>query len=545
MGRTLTVQILNNKEFESLPYDGVSESNPNSENYSYGFADVKKGLAFVRNSGNKEFNLGTITHEVNHLIEKHGKDHPDYESGILHKKGGALRQIVPTLLAFVPGIGPVLSAASAVGMDQYAKSNHPEQLGQPGQIGDILSTAALAYGGAKLGQGAVGGAIKGGTAAAPGFLSKAGGILSGGVSGIGQAAGNLLAHPLDTSGNYLTGAGNASAIAALPSGTSALSSSVPSEASKAAISGINASSPLSVAPQSSLNLLGQVGAVNSINSTSVPAASGANTFSMPSLSQSGGQPQSLLGNASATPALNASTGAVITPTTGITGGEVAAKAPFSFKDLVTPGNVLGAGSLLGAMGQQTPQFQMPDSVEELRKKITEGQGLSPLGQQAQSELGTILKSTPQELYAPANDAYYAETNRTIDKQYAQAKQQLDAAYNNAGMLGSGEYMAELNKLIQAQANAKDSFAQTENQRRFELARTDKYRAIQDSLQVDKNTMDNLIGLTGMDVNMAASVYGVKASDVEQMRNLLGTAGIMAITNSQGSQSILNKPLLGA
>ena len=180
MGNTYTVQILNDKEFNSLPYKGISDS--------LGIADHKKGLAFVRDTGVKEFNLATLSHEIDHLVSKN-TNHTD-EYGIAHKKGGAARSIVPILLGalaapFTGGaslIPALLGAASSVGMNQYAQARHPDELGKPGQIGSIalqgLGGAASGLGGAGV-SGAIAGGIKGGTAAAPGFMSKAGGILGG------------------------------------------------------------------------------------------------------------------------------------------------------------------------------------------------------------------------------------------------------------------------------------------------------------------------------------------------------------------------------
>lgn len=80
------------------------------------------------------------------------------------KKGGAARFIVPTLLAFIPGVGPVLAAGANIGMSQYAKSNHPEQLGKAGNFLDILTEGATGYFGGK----AAGGFEKGFGAAASG-----------------------------------------------------------------------------------------------------------------------------------------------------------------------------------------------------------------------------------------------------------------------------------------------------------------------------------------------------------------------------------------
>lgn len=551
------VQVLDDKEFDSLPYDGIKDS--------LGFADVRKGMAFIRNTGNKEFDLGTISHEVNHLIEKHGKEHPDWENGVLHKKGGAARSFVPAILGTLaslinPALGAIVGAASNIGMDQYAKSNHPEQLGQPGKVGDILGAGALgaisAYGGGN----ALKGGIAGGTQAAPGFLSKAGGVLSGAAVGTAPQAGVSGTSGAIGSGGNLLGMGTGSLNALpVPSGTSALSSSLPSGTAAArAASAALPGTTFRAVPQSGMGLLGQVGAFNAVNSSSkaipsmaLPASSPVSTpsSSTPAMSLANGN----IGNASGQ-ALTNNAPLLGNVQAGAGGGSSILQAPvvkapatsgFSFKELITPNNVIGGASLLGSIATPSPQFQMPDSVEELRKKLIEGQGLSPLGQQAQAELGNILRSSPQELYSPANDAYYAETNRVIDEQYGQAKRQLDAAYNNAGMLGSGEYMAELNKLMQAQANAKSAFAQTENQRRFELARTDKYRAIQDSLGVDKNTMDNLVGLTGLDVQTAAMLYGAKVADVQAIRESLGTLGVELISRGQSpnQQSFMNTPIL--
>ncbi len=537
MGQKYTVQVLDEKEWASLPYEGIEDS--------HGFADVKKGMAFVRNSGSAEFDLGTIAHEVNHLIEKHGKDHPDWESGVLHKKGGAARSVLPAVLGGLATIfaGPVggalVGGLSNVGMDQYAKGRHPNELGQKGKLGDMLGAGAL---GALSGVGAgtaLKGGIAGGSAAAPGFLSKAGGIASGAAFGTAPTAVKAGSSGLLGSGGKFLGSGSLAA-KGVPSGTSAMTSNImaPGQAAANAAkfgAGIGMGSSVSAIPQAGLGLLGQVSAFNSLNSgASIPSISLA-PGGVPS--STAAPQQNLLGGSART----ASSTGGLTP---LTPAPAAAKA-FSFKDLVTPSNIMGAGSLLGAMATPSPQFEMPDSVELLRSKLMTGQGLSPLGQQAQLELGNIMKSSPSELYSPANDAYYAETNRVIDQQYEQAKRQLDAAYNNAGMLGSGEYMSELRKLNEAQANAKSSFAETENQRRFELARTDKYRAIQDSLGVDKNTMDNLIGLTGLDVQQAAMIYGAKAADVQSIREALGTIGTEMLLKNQSptQQSFMNTPLL--
>ena len=100
------------------------------------------------------------------------------------KKGGFARTVLPFIIAtvsniIVPGSGLITGALANVGMDQYAKSNHPEQLGKPGQPLDILG-AGLAGG---LEGAASQGAISGFKGAAAGFGNKLGGTLAGAVQG--------------------------------------------------------------------------------------------------------------------------------------------------------------------------------------------------------------------------------------------------------------------------------------------------------------------------------------------------------------------------
>jgi hypothetical protein len=210
-------------------------------------------------------------------------------------------------------------------------------------------------------------------------------------------------------------------------------------------------------------------------------------------------------------------------------------------NLINPQTVLGAGSLLASAAPKTPQFEMPSSVGDIRSKLLsqEGEGgLTPLGQQAQLELGNILKSQPQELYPTANDAYYNAALRRTRESYAIAEQQLDAAYNNAGVYGTGEHMAQKAKLKEELARTESALASETEQRRFELARSDKMEAIQKALAVDRDTMDDLVGLSGLDVQTAAMMYGAKVEDLQAIRQALGTVGselIMRGTSKPGYQ----------
>ena len=185
------VKILEDKEFDKLPYKHVKEA--------LGCADPKTNTAYVRNThwgeASKYINLLTIQHEIDELV---AKTSPHEEDGIRYKKGGAARSILPTIIGTIigtatgmPWLGAVAGGMSNVGMQQYAQSRHPEQLGQPGQVGSLLTQAAT---GAMSGYGgtvALTGGIRGGTAAGPGFFSKLEGISRGAV-GMAPAGGGTL-----------------------------------------------------------------------------------------------------------------------------------------------------------------------------------------------------------------------------------------------------------------------------------------------------------------------------------------------------------------
>lgn len=206
------------------------------------------------------------------------------------------------------------------------------------------------------------------------------------------------------------------------------------------------------------------------------------------------------------------------------------------KFLTNPQNLLGLGSALLSTMQKTPTYQEPASVEQIRSQLLSGTSPTQLGTLAKGELSKILSSSATDLYPVQSDAYYQAALRRTQDSYAEAKKNLDAQYNQAGVYGSGEHLAAVDKLNQQLTNAEaDLYAQTEATNR-QLAMTAKQQAIQDSLGVDKATMDDLVGLTGLDVNVAAQKYGADVADVIAIRNALAGAGTELIKSGmqQGS-----------
>lgn len=507
------VQVLSDKEFDQLPYKRARTS--------LGCADPEKNMAFVRETGVKELDMATLQHEVDELAAKVS---PHEEDGIRYKSGGSLGRILAPVLGglvtvlsggTLAPLGVAIGSAGSVGTSQYSKAKKPEKYGQPGQIGDILGSAltggAGAYGAGQLGLGGV----AGGTQAAPGFLSKAAGITKGALLGTPAAIGG----PATTSFGVPVG----STFTPPTSGLLGTGGAIGGAGTKAS----QAAGAKWAAPTITKGFPSPIAPASSFVPSTVPGPQGGNI-----LGQTQGKTPTALPALTGPPGVSPAVAPGIAPV--IPGVSPAAK-PFSFQDLITGPNIMGAASLLGGAGLGTPEFKMPDTVEQLRAKIMEGQGLSPLGQQAQSELANILGSQPSQINAPAGDEYYAATNRQIDLQYDNAKASLDAAYNNAGMLNSGEHLGEVRKLEEARANAKSAFVVSENQRRFEYGSSQKYNAIQSALGVDRNVMDDLVGLTGLDVTTAAIIYGANAADITAIREALGTLGSELLLRGQGVQ----------
>jgi hypothetical protein len=90
----------------------------------------------------------------------------------------------------------------------------------------------------------------------------------------------------------------------------------------------------------------------------------------------------------------------------------------------------------------------------------------------------------------------------LEEGYTDARKELDTIYNQAGMLDSGEYRDAVATLATKKADAEELLA----------------------AQIDEQTMNDLLGLTNLDVQIAAAKYGADAADITALRQILGTAG---------------------
>ncbi len=469
---TYKVFLLDDGDFDNLHKDLPYMKKEKLKN-SFGFANPKTNEAYIRKTGVKEIDDSTIEHELQELLVKIS---PDEEDGIRYKSGGSLGRILGPIVGAVltpvlgPG-GPLIGAAISGGTRLHSQSKKPEKFGKP-TFGSIAGRALEGGAGSFLGGKAITGGLAGvnaAGAAGKGFVGKVGGAVKGAASGLfgtGGAAKGPLQGPVTE--------------AQSKAGFNFLGEVPASFGSGAAVASQALQGP-------------------------VTAAQAAKGFS--SLAQVPG------GAGAVGVGAGAGTGGIAKTITSKI-GEFASK----------PANLLGGSLLAGSILPKSPEFEFPSQFTDLQSKLSQGGALSPLGQQARTELSSILGATPGELHPEANQQFLDATFRQLDQSFQRDKEALDARYNQAGVLGSGEHLAAVDELERSYTNIRNDTTAQINQRNFELGRTEKYQAIQTSLGVDKSDMDNLLGLTGISVEMAARIYQVEAADVETLRESMGTLG---------------------
>ena len=404
-----TIQILSDKEFEGL-HKQFSEVDKETLKTALGFANKETGEAYVRKTSVAELDASTMQHELQELISKNS-EHED-ENNIRWKKGkDVLKSFLPAIVA---GAGQLIGIpapltyglAAGTGAVQGYQTGKGAGALRGGALGALSAIPAT-------------GAVKGATAAAPGFLSKAGGAIKGALGITPTKAPTGTIKPPLPGGPLETYTGGGSVL-----GSSLVSAArTPSVASPWVAPAISAATRTPTAGPLATPTLGTTGP-----RVTPPTPAGG-------VLQVGG-PGPLAGGPSPV------------------GGLPPTPAPKTFgeqaKDLITPQNILGAGSLLGSAAIPSPEFQMPSSIEDIRQKIlaqTEGGpgGLTELGKQAQTELGSILTTPAAELYPTAGDAYYDAALRRTRENYERAQEELDKVYNQAGVFGTGEHLAQQSK----------------------------------------------------------------------------------------------------
>lgn len=514
---TYTITVLDNDKFDKLPYENISDS--------LGFADPETGNAFVRRTGVPDWDAETIQHEIQELLAK-DSFHTD-ANNIRHKK--FFKQVGIPALATLAGalVGAPFLGALGAPLGAAAGSAIQQQV-QTGKISP-LQTGLSALGGAIGGPGIKAG-FAGAKAAGKGFLGTVGSGIKGAFVGApstaakaGQTTLGALQGPVTQAQSQL-GFSNLSQVP---------SNILGSQAAKAALAarGGPVQGPVTAAQfNQGFTNLSQVPRV-----TTVGAPAGGATLTP--LAPTGQAP--LIGQ---TPPVGAAPTTVGAPTApGAVPGGITPAAPTGIlgraaEALKSPQTLLGLGTSAAGLIPKTPEFQLPASVSQLQQRILSEQGLTDIGQQARGALQDILSTPASERFPVASDDFFDATLRRTRESHERALEEIDAAYNRAGVLGSGEHLAARAELNEQLARTESQLAAQVDQRRFELARTEQYQAIQEALGVDKQVMDDLVGITGLDVELAAQIYGAKVADVNAIREALGTLGSELLIRGLGPQT---------
>lgn len=515
-----TISILDDKDFDALPYKGISDS--------LGFADPETGNAFVRKSGSKEMDALTLQHEIQHLLGQN-KAHKD-AYGIYHKK--VFKEIIaPYILPALGGIlgGPLLGGllGSTLGIGTTAAGALGGAIGGAGTsaitqasttgkvnalptilsgVGGAFSGGAMAPGMAasktgtivgKLGSGLFGTAPSGTAAGTSGILGSGGKILGiggGNLSPLGSAANPIQAPPINVSSGAGQGFRNVTTTLANPQpGVSMTQSSLGS---------------------------GTLGNLNNLS----------NIFSNPQVTQA----------PSPTPVISESTSGI-----GKAAEVTTKKNPFEeiLGMAKKPETILGSASLLGSMAPKSPEPVMPQELADIRSKILSSEGVTPFGKEIQTELSRIISSAPQQLYPAGQNAYLQSDLQALEDRKKKELEALDKQYNLYGIFGTGEHQTARNDLVQYYDEMKQRVTDQSSQRMFEFAQNQKTQAISQALNLNQQDMAILSGINGWSADMAAQYFKAKVEDIEEIRKALGTFGAEALLKgteiNMGGQATIN------
>lgn len=391
------------------------------------------------------------------------------------KKGGWARSFIPTILGFVsnliiPGSGLLIGAASNIGMDQYAKSNHPEQLGQPGQPLDILGAGLAGAASGAASQGAIAG-FKGASNLAGSTLgSKIGGAATGALTGI--------MHPIAS--NPLFGS-NAAGL--FPGGASGAANA----ASGIGQTGTGSTGALSGGTQPAMSL---------INGSTGNAAGQQLTA------------QNLATNSLRTTMTNPSS---LIPASVSSGGSTAAKTGIGSIFGGDTGKTLlkaGAGLIAGQIGK--PPAYEPDSMAQFDKASQYLQGAklpSATNQQLNKYLGMSINDIKSDLTNPnaANSALLE-----LDKKYQSylADVQRGAAQAGQSIETSSDARKQYDEVNRQWADARANLQAQLDQSATQQAVGIKQWALEQSLQqgqVDMHSALELAAMVGRDEELKQTI----------------------------------------
>lgn len=470
------IQVLDSKAFDSLNYKHVGEA--------IGVTDTNEKKIFIRNMGNTAINHDILEHEIDEASNNfYGHESPD-EVGIKYgwfkkltgistpkfiKQSGAhigswAPQTAGAILTAIglPQIGiPLATAGGGVHSYQSDKS-----------LGSVATGAAIggltAYGGGA----ALGGGIKGATAAAPGLLSKAGGAVAGAGAGLGLpgfGAGGAAS-------GFLTGA-------------------------KAGAAGAGA---------------GAAGTGSVLLPGSPAAAAGGN---LPGIASSTGY---TAGGIGAGPGLSAGL-----PSAGQTAAGALAKTSWP--------KTLAGFALPMAASALTPTPEMPESgeVNRLKGMMDESGAISPVGslglEKLTERLGTGWEGLSDEYKNTIKSDFaqpYEDAKKNLMNQYKQLRPGADIENDSA-------FRKDFARLEQEFADRiGDRTVQAEQEERTNYLNR-QAQDIQTSLGLDQQTFQRYTEMAQYDVDKLMTQFGLDYQSATDFKSIFGQYGSLLMQQGLG------------
>ena len=471
-----TINVLSNEAFEKLPYKHVKDA--------LGCADAKTGQAYIRKTGVDGIDLLTIQHELEELV---AKTSPHEVDGIRYKKGrDIISNVLPIAAAFIPGVGPLLSAGLAAGTSALSQ----KYIGSSGEINPW-----------KVGLSGLGGYMGAGAAAPGQAAAKAGGAGFWGQAGAGLKSA-LLGAPTAAGG---TAAGTSSI---MPSGWSSMQLPAGSGAGGTAAYGMMGGAGTGA---SGMALSGNYGAdmFGGMAGTGYGAGSTGMMSGTSGISGSTGVGSNMMSGTNAVTPQSAGNGFM----QGIQ------KFAGNVGELINPMQMMG----LGVMGMSSlPVMPTAPTLGPTISKWLSADTITKAGTKARSimdsQYGGEFNSSAETL------AYIDVLGADIDKQYVQRAKDMDrmGLASDQTWMNSGERLEMHRRLGEEKEQTKAKVSSELMYKERQDFANKQYEYVMNNLQVDEITKREL--LYG-ELNDIIWKYQVEREDVLQFRQMAADAGM--------------------
>ena len=194
---------------------------------------------------------------------------------------------------------------------------------------------------------------------------------------------------------------------------------------------------------------------------------------------------------------------------------------------------IGIASFLGSAMIKTPEYEGPAvSYDEISKLAARGP-MPPSGRLVAAEVQKVLGAPYGQAYAAIAEPYARQAQALLSKNYTEQNRLLDQQYESAGMLNSGQHQAARQRLAQ-QASTEVQNIHADVAVKLAAQEGDLRAAFAGiGLQLEQSTMQDILGITGMEANQAAVMYGAKVEDIASLRGLFASAGSLFTASALG------------